>query len=126
MQLHIHRGCKDLIAELSLPEFLVFYYMGVPVSVGEVNVEVFDLLRNLLLQSSPLLLDSDDVLVGCPVSLDVLESLLEEEWQIFGLSSRKCHALYVDMRVILGELLEENHLQVIFIKGLDQTLLVVT
>lgn len=79
-------------------------------AVAEVHVEVLDLLGDLLLQSALLLLDFDDAPVRVPVALDVLQRLLEEEWQVFGLVAWKGQALNVDVRVVLGELLEEDHL----------------
>ena len=79
-------------------------------AVAEVHVEVLDLLGNLLLQSALLLLDLDDAPVRVPVALDVLQRLLEEERQVFGFVTWKSQALNVDVRVVLGELLEEDHL----------------
>lgn len=96
--------------ELSLPELLVLDHVRIPMAVAEVHVEVLDLLGDLLLQSALLLLDFDDAPVRVPVALDVLKRLLEEEWQVFGLVAWKSQTLNVDVRVVLGELLEEDHL----------------
>lgn len=96
--------------ELSLPELLVLDHVRIAMAVAEVHVEVLDLLGDLLLQSALLLLDFDDAPVRVPVALDILQRLLEEEWQVFGLVAWKSQALNVDVRVVLGELLEEDHL----------------
>lgn len=99
--------------------------MGVAVAIGEVNVEVFDGLGDLLLDTSLLLLDFDDATVGSPVSLDALQGLLEEEGQVHSLFAGNCEALEVDVAVVLGELLEKHSLQIVLIEGLDEALLVV-
>jgi len=99
--------------------------MGVTVAVGEVNVEVFYGFRDLLLDASLLLFDLDDAAVGGPVAFNALQGLLEEEGEVHALFAGNGQALQVDVAVVLRELLEEDHLQVVFIKGLDEALLVI-
>jgi hypothetical protein len=71
MHLHVKSSSQDLIAELTLPEFLVFYHMSIAVTIREIDVEIFDWLRDLLLNASFFLLNFDDAAMGCPVSLNV-------------------------------------------------------
>lgn len=125
VDLHVESSGQHLVHELSLPEFLVLYHVRITVAVAEVHVEVLDLLGDLLLQTALFLLDLDDAPVGVPVALDVLQRLLEEERQVLGFAARKSQALTVDVRVVLGELFEEDHLQVVLVEGLDEALLVV-
>lgn len=99
--------------------------MCIALTVAEVHVEVLDLFGDLLLQSALFLIDFDDAPVGVPVALDVLQCLLEEERQVLGFVARKSQALDVDVRVVLGELLEEDHLEVVLVEGLDEAFLVV-
>lgn len=125
MHLHVEGSGEDLVTEFPLPEFLVFDHVGVAVAIGKVDVEVFYGFGDLLLDSSLLLLDLDDAAVGGPVTLYVLQRLLEEEGEVHALLAGHSEALEVDMTVVLRELLEEDNLQVVLIEGLYEALLVV-
>lgn len=125
MDFHVEGGGQHLVHELPLPELLVLNHVRVAVPVAEVHVEVLDLLGNLLLQPALLLLYLYYAPVRVPIALDVLQRLLEEEGEVLGLAAREGQALDVDVRVVLGELLEADHLQVVLVEGLDEALLVV-
>ena len=94
-------------------------------TIREVNVEIFYRFWNLLLDTSLFLLDFDNAAMGGPVPLNALQSLLEKEGQIHRLLTGDSKALEINMAVVLGELLEKHSLQVVLIKGLDETFLVV-
>lgn len=125
MHLHVEGSRQDLIAELTLPEFLVLNHMGITVAVGEVDVEVFYGFGDLLLNASLFLFDFDNATMGCPVALYALQGLLEEKGKIHCLLTRNSKALEVDMTVVFGELLEKHSVQIVFIEGPDKALFVV-
>lgn len=85
MSFHAKGSCNDLITEISFPEFIIFYDMGVSVAYWEIDVEVFDLFGYLPLQTPFLLFDLDDILVSVPVSFDSFQGLLEKERQVLSL-----------------------------------------
>lgn len=99
--------------------------MGVSVAVGEVDIEIFQWPRDLFLESTLFLFNFNDGLMGGPVTLDTLQSLLEEKWQVHCLLTGDGEAFEIDMAVVLGELLEKHSLEVIFVESLDEALLVV-
>jgi hypothetical protein len=116
--LHAHSRCQHLIAELPLPEFLVFYHVGISIPYREVYVEVFDWFGDMSLNASFLFLNFHNALVGRPVSFDIFEGLFEEKWQILGFAIVQGETLDIDVAVFLGILLEEYDLQAHLIKGL--------
>ena len=125
MGLHSHCGCQDFIAELSFPQLLVLDHMGVSITDWEVDVEVFYLFWNLLLNASFLLLDPYNVLVGRPVSFDVFKRLLEEKGKILSFWVTHSQALDIDVTILFWKLLEEDHLHSYFVECLEETFLVV-
>ena len=99
--------------------------MGVSIADWEVDVEVFYLFWDLLLNASFLLLDPYHVLVGWPVSFDIFKGLFEEEGKILSFWVAHSQTLDIDMTILFWKLLEEDHLHSYFVECLEETFFVV-
>lgn len=125
MGLHPQSCRQNLVAELSLPEFLILYHVCVAMPDWEVDVEILYLFGDLPLETAFLLLYSHHVFVSGPVAFNIFKTLLEEKRQILSPGITHSQTLYKDVTIWSGKLLEKDNLHANFIKSLQKTFFVV-
>lgn len=88
VRFHSQCCCNYLVAEITIPVFFIFNYMGIAITQTKVNIKIFHLSRNLFINTSFLFPYIYYLFVSCPEPLYIFKRLFKEKWHIISFFQR--------------------------------------